>query len=150
MARAFGAKAPGESVMEIDAMTPAMAAVARAHVIKLWTGQGATMAGSLLMAPGEVVHLTQSGEELGNEEDNFTVPPEETLAEELPHGMSSLRACMAVPGTMAWWFMATIDSFDAKDDWAKEYGSLVARLLDEKMAMETALSLAAKAQTYLA
>jgi hypothetical protein len=57
---------------------------------------------------------------------------------------------MAVPGTMAWRFAATINSLDAKDDWAEEYGSLVARLLNERTAVETALSPAAKTQTYLA
>ncbi len=102
------------------------------------------------MAPGEVVHLTQSGEESENKEEDFAVPPEETLAEELPHGMSSLRARMAVPGTTAWRFTATIDSLNAEDDWAKEYGLLVARLLDNRTAVEIALSPAAKTQTYLA
>jgi hypothetical protein len=64
--------------------------------------------------------------------------------------MSSLRACMAMPGTTAWRFAVTIDSLDAEDDWAKEYGLLVARLLDKRTAVETALSPAAKTQTYLA
>ncbi len=131
-------------------MTPAVAAAAQVCAIKLRTGQGSATGGSWSMAPGEVVHLTQSREELENEEEDFAVPPEETLAEELPHGMSSLRACMAVPGTTAWRFAVTIDSLDAKDDWAEEYGSLVARLLNERTAVETALSPAAKTQTYLA
>ncbi len=149
-ARAFGAKAPGESASEVDAVTPAVAAVARARAIKLLTGQGSATAGSRSMAPGEVVHLTQSGEESENKEEDFTVPPEETLAEEVPHGMSSLRARMAVPGTTAWRFAATIESLYAEDDWAEEYGLLVARLLNKRTAVETALSLAAKTQTYLA
>jgi hypothetical protein len=150
MARAFGAKAPGESASEVDTVTPAMAAAAQVRAIKLRTGQGSATAGSRSMAPGEVVHLTQSGEESGNKEEDFAVPPEETLAEELPHSMSSLRARMAMPGTTAWRFAVTIDSLDAEDEWAEEYGSLVARLLDERTAVETALSPAAKTQTYLA
>jgi hypothetical protein len=64
--------------------------------------------------------------------------------------MSSLRVRMAVPGTTAWWFAVTIDSLDAEDDWAEEYGLLVARLLDKRTAVETALSPATKTQTYLA
>ena len=67
MARAFGAKAPGKSTSEIDAVMPSVATVAQACAIKLRTGQGPAMVGSWLMAPREVVHLTQSGEEWGNE-----------------------------------------------------------------------------------
>ncbi len=40
----------------------------------------------------------------------------------------------------AWRFAATIGSLNAKDGWAEEYGTFVARLLDEKTSMETALS----------
>ncbi len=73
-ARAFGAKAPGESASEVDAVTPAVAAAVRARAIKLRTGQGSAMAGSWSMAPGEVVNLTQSGEESENKEEDFAVP----------------------------------------------------------------------------
>jgi hypothetical protein len=47
---------------------------------------------------------------------------------------------MAMPGMTAWRFAATIGSLNAKDGWAEEYGTFVARLLDEKTSMETALS----------
>ncbi len=97
-----------------------------------------------------MAHLTLSGEESGNEEEDFVDPPEDPLAKELPHGMSSLRARMAMPGTTAWRFAATIGSLNAKDNWAKEYGAFIAHLLDEKTAMETALSPAARTQSYLA
>jgi hypothetical protein len=86
--RAFGPKALGKIMSEVDAATPAMATVAQACAIKPQTGQGLAMTGSQSRAPGKVVHLTQLGEESGNEEEDFTVHPEETLAEELPHDMS--------------------------------------------------------------
>ncbi len=60
--------------------------------------------------------------------------------------MSSLRVHMAMLGMTAWQFAAMI----VKDIWTKEYGSFVAHLLDERTAVEAALSLAAKTQTYLA
>jgi hypothetical protein len=147
--RAFGAKAADEGSSGLGAVTPAAAAAAQACAIVGWTQQGPVKEGRA-ETPGEVAHLTLSGEELRNKEENFTDPPEDPLAEELPHGMSSLRARMAVPGTTAWQFAATIGSLDAKDDWAKEYGAFVARLLDEKTAMEMALSPEARTQTYLA
>ncbi len=148
-ARAFGAKAADKGSSGLEAVTPAAATAAQARTIVRRAQQGPVKEGRA-ETPREVAHLTLSGEESGNKEEDFADPLEDPLAEELPHGMSSLRARMAVPGTTAWQFAATIGSLNAEDNWAKEYGAFVARLLDEKTAMEMALSPGARTQTYLA
>jgi hypothetical protein len=81
----------------------------------------------------------------GNEEDKH-----DNIPEQLPHGMADLRAAMAVEGTTAFRFADAINASDVDDNWANKYGTFVARLHDEAMALATALSPAAKLQAYLA
>ncbi len=57
---------------------------------------------------------------------------------------------MAVEGTTAFQFADAIDAFDVDDDWADEYGTFVASLHNNAMALSMALSPAAKLQAYLA
>ncbi len=67
----------------------------------------------------------------------------------LPHGMALLRERMAVPGTMAFRFAATIDNFDTKDNWANAYGTFVAEFHDKATAVLTALAPEAMTKGYL-
>ncbi len=71
-------------------------------------------------------------------------------SETLPHGMANLRMAMTVEGTSAFRFAEALDPFDRDDDWADEYWAFIANLHNKEMALTTALSPSAKAQTYLA
>ncbi len=56
---------------------------------------------------------------------------------------------MAVPGTTAFRFAASMGDINPEDNWANAYGTFVATLHGESMALVTALALEAAAQAYL-
>jgi hypothetical protein len=99
-----------------------------------------------LAPPGDdLVPLGVSTATGGNEEDKY-----DDISEQLPRGMANLRAAMAVEGTTVFRFADAINAFSVDKDWADEYGTFVASLHNEAMALATALSPAAKSQVYLA
>ncbi len=63
--------------------------------------------------------------------------------------MAPLREQMVVPCTTAFHFAATMEEVDPEDNWADAYGTFVAMLRNESMALATALALEAMAQAYL-
>ncbi len=67
-------------------------------------------------------------------------------------GMVALREHMQVPGIAAFWFAASINSFDEDDDWAADFGATIAALKagSGQASLQLALSSQLDTLTYLA